>query len=146
MTRKLRSSGVEWIGEIPYNWRVIPINGVYKERNEKVSDLEFKALSVTKKGIVPQLETVAKSNNHNDRKKVSVNDFVINSRSDRKMSSGVSQLIGSVSLINIVLYSKDMYPQYTNYLLKNYGFAEEFYRWGTGIVADLWSTKFDRMK
>lgn len=30
--------------------------------------------------------------------------------------------------------------------MKNYGFAEEFYRWGTGIVADLWSTNWERSK
>lgn len=39
-----------------------------------------------------------------------------------------------------------MNTEYVKYLLKNYGFAEEFYRWGTGIVADLWSTKYERMK
>ena len=30
--------------------------------------------------------------------------------------------------------------------LKNYGFAEEFYRWGHGIVADLWTTRWQEMK
>ena len=31
-------------------------------------------------------------------------------------------------------------------LMKNYGFAEEFYRWGHGIVADLWTTRWQEMK
>ena len=142
----MKISGVEWIGEIPTNWDVMPIGKLYKLRNEKVSDMDFEPLSVTKQGIVPQLENVAKSNNHNDRKKVLAGDFVINSRSDRKMSSGTSIYDGSVSLINIVLKSKRMVPEFTHYLLKNYGFAEEFYRWGSGIVADLWSTRFEQMK
>lgn len=139
-------SGVEWIGEVPSNWRIERLGNLFKQRNEKVSDYDFEPLSVTKKGIVKQLATAAKSNDHFNRKKVCVNDFVINSRSDRKMSSGISKFDGSVSLINIILYSKVMDPSYVNYLLKNYGFAEEFYRWGTGIVADLWSTNYDRMK
>src|SRR5699024_8620387 len=75
-----------------------------------------------------------------------MNDFVINSRSERKMSSVLSHLTGSVSMINIVLYSDLMNEKYTKYLLKNYAFAEEFYRWGTGIVDDLWSTRWVKMK
>lgn len=146
MTKSMIDSGVEWIGEVPSNWRIERLGNLFKQRNEKVSDYDFEPLSVTKKGIVKQLATAAKSNDHFNRKKVCVNDFVINSRSDRKMSSGISKFDGSVSLINIILYSKVMDPSYVNYLLKNYGFAEEFYRWGTGIVADLWSTNYDRMK
>lgn len=144
--RAMSDSNVQWMGDIPNNWSVEPIGKLFTERNTKVSDLDFPPLSVTKKGIVPQLENAAKSKNHNDRKQVNSGDFVINSRSDRKMSSGLSSLDGSVSLINIVLTSKSVFPGYTKYLLKNYGFAEEFYRWGTGIVADLWSTRYERMK
>ena len=95
------------------------------------------------------MENVAKSDANDNRKMVLTNDFVINSRSDRKQSCGVSSLDGSVSLINTVLYpAKDapIVPAYLNYLLKNYGFAEEFYRWGHGIVADLWTTRWQEMK
>lgn len=146
MVRPMKDSGVEWIGEIPEGWEVRTVGQLYKPRNEKVSDLDYEPLSVTKNGIVPQLESAAKSKNHNDRKLVLKGDFVINSRSDRKMSAGASPYDGSVSLINTVLYSGIVLSEYSKYLLKNYGFAEEFYRWGTGIVADLWSTNFERMK
>ncbi|WP_321388236.1 restriction endonuclease subunit S [uncultured Enterococcus sp.] len=146
MTREMKDSGVEWIGEIPEEWETKKIGSIFKQRNEKVSDLEYPPLSVTKNGIVPQLENAAKSSNHNDRKLVRAGDFVINSRSDRKMSSGISEECGSVSLINLVLHSRKMCGGYTNYVLKNVSFAEEFYKWGTGIVADLWSTKWESMK
>lgn len=146
MTRLMRESNVDWIGQIPEDWKLNNVGSLFQNRVDKVSDFDFKPLSVTKNGIFPQLENVAKSNNHSDRKKVCAGDFVINSRSDRKMSSGISPLDGSVSLINTVLYGDEIIPDFTKYLLKNYGFAEEFYRWGTGIVADLWSTNFERMK
>ena len=142
----MKDSRVEWIGDIPEHWEIEQLGNLYKARSEKVSDYDYPPLSVTKMGIVPQLETAAKSDNHNDRKKVCIGDFVINSRSDRKMSSGTSIFEGSVSLINTVLYSKNNLPEFSNYLLKNSNFAEEFYRWGTGIVADLWSTNYERMK
>lgn len=148
MAREMKDSGVEWIGYIPCPWETLPIHSAFVERREKVSDIEWEPLSVTKSGVVKQLEHAAKSNNHNDRKKVCIGDFAINSRSDRKESCGLSSMDGSVSLINTVLIPNDsLYSlEYVKYLLKNYGFAEEFYRWGTGIVADLWSTNFERMK
>lgn len=144
--KKMKDSGIEWIGNIPDDWKIKPIGACLKERKEKVSDYEWEPLSVTKQGIVQQLETAAKSDAHDDRKKVCKGDFVINSRSDRKQSCGLSELNGSVSLINIVLENKSLNEKYLKYLLKNYGFAEEFYRWGSGIVADLWSTKYQQMK
>ena len=124
------------------------ISKLFTQRNKKVSDFDFPPLSVTKKGIVPQLESAAKSDNHTNRKLVKKDDFVINSRSDRKMSSGVSEFDGSVSLINLVMIPKQekLSVSFVKYLLKNYGFAEEFYRWGTGIVDDLWSTNWERGK
>lgn len=145
---KMKDSGFEWIGEIPESWSIQPISKMFKQRNTKVSDFDYAPLSVTKQGIVPQLDSAAKSDDHTNRKRVKEFDFVINSRSDRKMSSGVSQLDGSVSLINIVMKydHTELYPAFVNYLMKNYGFAEEFYRWGTGIVADLWSTNWERSK
>lgn len=145
---KMKDSGVEWIEEIPEKWDVEKISQLFKQRNVKVSDFDYPPLSVTKNGIVPQLESAAKSDDHTNRKLVKKDDFVINSRSDRKMSSGVSNLDGSVSLINLVMsynYEK-LNSRFVNYMMKNYGFAEEFYRWGTGIVADLWSTNWERGK
>lgn len=144
--RGMKDSGVEWIGQIPKDWKLARLGSLLSERNEKVSDIDYAPLSVTKYGIVPQLESAAKSDNHSDRKKVCVGDFVINSRSDRKQSCGLSELEGSVSVISIVLKNRHIEPSYLKYLLDNYGFAEEFYRWGTGIVADLWSTRYERMK
>ena len=53
----------------------------------------------------------------------------------------------SVSIINIVLQPRQtIIAGYTNYLLKSYQLIEEYYRNGRGIVADLWTTRFDEMK
>ena len=147
--REMKDSGVAWIGSVPISWQLLTIGSLFKVRNEKVNDSDYPPLSVSKGGIVPQMENVAKSDANDNRKMVLTDDFVINSRSDRKQSCGVSPCDGSVSLINTVLYSAKGAPivsAYLNYLLKNYGFAEEFYRWGHGIVADLWTTRWQEMK
>lgn len=142
-----KDSGVKWLGEIPGHWEVRRLGGFFSERRTKVSDTDFAALSVTKNGIFPQLENVAKTQDGDNRKLVRAGDFVINSRSDRKGSSGVSPLDGSVSLINIVLVPREgVEPSFCNYLLKTNDFIEEFYRNGRGIVADLWTTHYDEMK
>ena len=145
----MKNSNIQWIGAIPDSWQLNKIGQLFNLRNEKVSDKDFAPLSVSRDGVVPQMESVAKSDASDDRKLVLIGDFAINSRSDRKQSCGVSPLNGSVSLINLILYAKDsnvIYNDYMNYLLKNYGFAEEFYKWGHGIVADLWTTRWQEMK
>ena len=145
--RKMKDSGVEWIGEIPVDWKLSKIGSVYDERKEKVSDKDFAPLSVTKQGIVPQLETAAKTDNGDNRKLIRKDDFVINSRSDRRGSCGISEYEGSCSLINTVLKPQtNMCNRYYGFVFKSDGFADEYYRWGHGIVDDLWSTKWIDMK
>lgn len=147
MTRKMKDSGIEWIGEIPGTWNLKRIGQSFIERNEKVSDVEFPPLSVTMKGVLPQLSTAAKSDAHDARKLMRKGDFAINSRSDRRGSCGISGQDGSVSLINIVLQPKDeIFPDYYNWLFHSTTFSEEFYKWGHGIVDDLWTTNWSDMK
>ncbi len=143
---RYKDSGVEWLGEIPEHWDLTRLGTRFEERKTKVSDKDFPPLSVTKNGTIPQLANAAKSNDGDNRKLVKEGDFVINSRSDRKGSSGIAYQDGSVSLIYIVLEPIGIHPVYCNYLLKSYNFIEEFYRMGHGIVADLWTTRYDEMK
>lgn len=131
-------SGLKWLGEVPTHWSLRRLGYFFGERREKVSDRDYQPLSVTKEGIVPQLETAAKTDDGDNRKKVCKGDFVINSRSDRKGSAGLSELDGSVSLISTVLKPQEsVHGPYVHHLLRCIPFQEEFYRFGKGIVADL---------
>lgn len=142
-----KPTGTNWISSVPITWDVKKIVHLFSQRKEKVSDRDFPPLSVTKNGILPQLENAAKTDDGDNRKRVCVGDFVINSRSDRKGSCGVSALEGSVSLINIVLHPRSQLTgNYAHYLLRSQPFSEEFYRNGRGIVADLWTTRYNEMK
>lgn len=141
-----KESNLQWLGAVPSHWEITRLGGLFKERRTKVSDKDFPPLSVTKNGILPQLESAAKTNDGDNRKLVRSGDFVINSRSDRKGSSGVSETDGSVSLINIVLEPCGIDRDFCQYLFKSYVFVEEFYRIGHGIVADLWTTRYDEMR
>ena len=142
-----KDSGVAWLGEVPGHWELTRVGAKFWERREKVSDTDYPALSVTKKGIVPQLDTAAKTDDNDNRKCVLAGDFVINSRSDRNGSSGLSELDGSVSLINTVIRAYDgMDGRFIHHLFRSVPFQQEYYRFGKGIVADLWSTNYGEMK
>lgn len=137
----------EWISELPSHWDCNKIGSLFSERKTKVSDKDYQPLSVAKIGVVPQLETAVKTDAGDNRKLVCAGDFVINSRSDRKGSCGVSELDGSVSLINIVLTPRSqLNGKYVHYLMRSQPFSEEYYRYGRGIVADLWTTRYSEMK
>lgn len=103
VVRMMRDSGQNWLGTIPSTWGLSKIGSLYSLRNENVSDKDYPPLSVTMKGVVPQLESAAKSDDGDNRKLVKIGDFAINSRSDRRGSCGISAYNGSVSLINTVL-------------------------------------------
>lgn len=123
------------------------IGSIVVERNEKVGETEFTALSVGKLGVTPQLAGVAKSQTEVDRKLVRAGDLVINSRSDRRGASGLASQDGSVSVVYSVMTPKPelLVPDYAHHLFRSIAFQDEFFRWGTGIVDDLWSTNFTRM-
>ena len=144
---KMKASGTAWLKDIPYDWKVSQLGSLYVPRNERVSDKDYPPLSVTMKGIVPQLSSAAKTDDGDNRKLVRVGDFAINSRSDRRGSCGISPYDGSVSLINTVLTPRNsMHPDYYNWLFHTDAFADEFYKWGHGIVDDLWTTRWQEMK
>ena len=144
---KLKATNIPWLPEIPEHWEMSKVSSHFRQRNMKVSDKEYPALSVSKMGVTPQLDNVALSNAEgNSRKLVKVGDYAVNSRSDRKGSCGVSQYEGSVSLITIVLEPFDIDRGYVHYLFRSNPWIEEFYRNGRGIVADLWTTNYQMMK
>ena len=147
MTREYKDSGIEWIGRIPEDWKTTKLGTLYSQRNEKVSDKDYPPLSVTMQGILPQLETAAKTDDGDNRKLVKKGDFAINIRSDRRGSCGISPYDGSVSLINTILKPRgEMNPKFYNWLFHTSLFADEFYKWGHGIVDDLWTTRWQEMK
>ena len=128
-------------------FEMVALGSIVVERTERASLLELPALSVGKLGVTAQLEGVAKQNSEVLRKVVRKGDLVINSRADRKGAAGLSLYEGAVSPVYSVMIPKTelLAAKYGHYLLRSVAFQEEFFRWGTGIVNDLWSTNFTRM-
>lgn len=130
------------------NYPLIPLGNVVTERIEYVDAISFPPLSVGIDGITKQLEGVAKAASTAGRKLVRSGDLAINSRSDRRGASGLASTTGSVSIVNSVFTPnpQKLFPRFAHYLLRSKAFQEEYFRFGTGIVDDLWSTRFSRMR
>lgn len=145
---KMKSSGAEWLGEIPDDWIVDKISSLFTFQNRVVSDVEFEALSVTYSGVKKQVDDAQVTDNSSNRKLVQKGDLVINARSDRRGACGVSHYTGSVSTVYHVLDKKeqDMFINYFHHLFRSSVFAQEFYRWGKGIHDDMWTTRSAEMK
>ena len=62
----------------PAGWKLYRLGQLFAERREKVSDKDFQPLSVTMNGVVPQLDSAAKSDDGDNRKLVRAGDYVIN--------------------------------------------------------------------
>ncbi len=143
-----KDSGVEWLGKIPKEWESQKIVSVFDFPNQKVTETTHEPLSVTYDGIKRQIENAAKVAEGSLRKHVEIGDIVINGRSDRKGAVGMSEYDGGVSLVYNVLRkrNKEFDSKYFHYLFRSKLFSEEFYRWGRGIVDDLWTTRESEMK
>ena len=139
---KMKDSGVKWIGKIPTSWKVDYLGNFFEISKTKVKDGEVDPLSVGYMGVVHQLKNAAQNIAGGDRKLVQPGDIVINSRSDRMGAAGLSNFKGGVSLVYHVLRpKKNVISKYFHHLLRNIMFSQEFYKQGSGIVDDLWSTK-----
>lgn len=53
--RKMKNSGIAWVGEIPQEWEMRKGKYIFKQRNEKGNNIELQLLSPTQNyGVIPQ--------------------------------------------------------------------------------------------
>jgi len=111
----MKGSGIEWIGEVPEHWEIVPIRAVIENRIEKnIENKEDEYLSlVAGIGIMPYAEKGnignKKPENLEKCKMVYPGDFVLNSMNFGIGSFGISRFKGVCSSVYIV-----MRPRYIN--------------------------------
>lgn len=141
MARAMKDSGVDWIGQIPENWKVERLSGHLKEINEKNCPLKTtQILSLTNKlGVIPYEE---KGNQGNKAKenyeeyKVAYKDTIIaNSMNILIGSVGYSKYYGCVSPVYYVFKEK---PEnslwFINYIMQTPQFQRELRKYANGIL------------
>lgn len=140
--RKMKESGIDWIGQIPENWDTKRLKKVLAERNEKNNPIKSEnilSLSI-ERGIFPYSEKTGGGNKakekFEDYKLAYENDIVLNSMNVVVGAVGLSKYFGCVSPVYYTLYSRN--EQYNiNYysdLFQSPAFQKSLWGLGNGIV------------
>lgn len=150
--RKMKDSGIEWIGEIPEDWDINKIKRFLRYISTKDKG-NCEVLSLYRElGIVPKN---SRNDNHNvtaedtsNYRFVRKGDFVINKMKAWQGSVAVSDFEGIVSPAYFVyeFTSNVFIKKYFHYLLRNKQYAKEFERLSGGIRIGQWdlpATEFE---
>lgn len=153
--REMKDSGISWVGEIPKEWRCLPIRALFTEnRNKNFLGRETKALQfkygtiVPKKNFDPEENYVAETIlNYNivDRGMIMLNGLNLNFDFVSKRIALVAER-GIITSAYTSFYPTDttiVLSEYANYLLKSYDNCAAFHNMGGGVRKIL---NFDELK
>lgn len=116
LTRKMKDSGVEWIGEIPEDWEVVRNKNLFKNKKEIVGN-EFETidrLALTLKGVIDRDKLDSgglQPTNFNTYQKVNKNNLIfklIDLENINTSRVGLAHKDGMVSPAYVVLYSNSL--------------------------------------
>ena len=152
MARKMKDSGIEWIGEIPEGWEVSLLKYATRWKSEKGCP-DAPVLSLYRDfGVVPK---DSRDDNHNvtsldtsNYKVVDTGDLVINKMKAWQGSMAVSDYRGIVSPAYHVcsITSNKVNKRYLHHLLRNPAYLPEYARLSTGMRIGQWDLGFDDFK
>lgn len=150
--RKMKDSGIEWIGEIPEGWEVSQLKYATRWKSEKGCP-DAPVLSLYRDfGVVPK---DSRDDNHNvtsldtsNYKVVDIGDLVINKMKAWQGSMAVSDYRGIVSPAYHVcsITSNKVNKRYLHHLLRNPAYLPEYARLSTGMRIGQWDLGFDDFK
>lgn len=141
MIREMKNSGVEWIGDIPSEWRIGRVKNAFTRKNEKAHQEEPTILSLARSGVkIRDLSTgegqIAESYyNYNP---VEPFDLLLN---PMDLYSGancsISKVYGVISPAYINLKAnKNYYHVFYDYYFKTQYWAMAFFAHGKGVSYD----------
>lgn len=140
--REMKDSGVEWIGEIPKDWKVQRLKAVLCERNELNNPVKTDfVLSLTNdRGVIPYTEKGDIGNKSKDDltgyKLAYPDDIVLNSMNVIIGSVDLSRYFGCVSPVYYMLHKrlKQDEIKYYNYLFQTKELQNRLKGYGNGIM------------
>lgn len=140
-----KESGVDWLGEIPSDWDLVPLRAIFRFRNEKNNPViteNILSLSIAK-GVTGYDDENRGGNKRKDDitayKIARPNDIVLNSMNVIVGAVGVSKYFGAISPVYYALYAfNDLgYVPYFNWIFQNTGFQKGLLKYGKGILIKL---------
>ena len=152
--RKMKDSGIEWIGEIPEEWEVRRIKALFTLRDEKntlpLSEVNLISL-YTDLGVVQHCDlektTGNKASNADGYKKVYENDIIVNIILCWMGAIGRSAYTGVTSpAYDVYVPSNEIECQFYHHYFRTKGFSGDCYKRGRGIMAMRWRTYSDQFR
>lgn len=148
----MKDSGVDYIGEIPQHWNIVPLRAYLKVLSIK-NNPDLPLLSVEREKGVVDRETEGSENNHNripddltNYKVVRAGQFVMNKMKAWRGSYGVSAYDGIVSPAYYVFDLNFPNPTFFNYAIRSTKYIGFFGRDSYGIRTDQWDFKIGAIK
>ena len=144
-----KPSGVEWLGDVPTHWDVLPNRAIFAEVIERNCP-EEQMLSVTiTNGVIRQQELLEDSSKKDssrlDRtayKLVQPGDIAYNKMRAWQGAVGMSEYRGIISPAYVVQRPRHgTNSRYLHHLLRTPAFSKEAERWSYGITSDMWSLR-----
>lgn len=136
---EMKDSGVEWIGEVPADWRISPIWSVLKQRKEtnRQGEESFILSVIKDKGVVPY----SQKGNVGNKAKEDLTGYMIARRGDIVFNS-MNVIIGSVGLssydgaISPAYYA--VYPACNSVCIRyyNYVFQTRQFQYALRLIAN----------
>ncbi|MFH5836726.1 restriction endonuclease subunit S [Proteiniclasticum sp. C24MP] len=142
MSREMKNSGVEWIGEIPDDWDLDRIKNILIERKEmnKPVKTDFILSLTNDRGVIPYSEKGDIGNKSKEDltsyKLAYPGDIVLNSMNAIIGSIGLSKYFGAVSPVYYMLRPRSDTDnvEYFNWLFQTKQFQENLKGYGNGIM------------
>lgn len=141
MSREMKDSGMEWIGEIPEDWKVERLQWHLQEINKPNNPVETEyILSLNNKtGVIPYEERDNMGNKAKEdysQYKIAYPDtLVMNSMNVIIGSVGISHYYGCISPVYYVFKASDKTElRYINYIFKIERFQKELRKYANGIL------------
>ena len=149
MERKMKNSGIPWIGMIPSDWEVCFTKQLMRNKSIKGFPDEQVLSLYRDYGVVPK---DSRDDNHNvtsedtaTYKLVEVGDFVINKMKAWQGSMAISAYRGIISPAYYIcrFTNESVNRRYIHYLLRNETYKTEYRRLSTGLRVGQWDLNID---
>ena len=152
---KMKDSGIEWIGEIPETWKVIPLYMCFTERRNKNRLGKEKNLLSLSYGHIVQKNIEAKGGllpeSFTTYNIIEPGDIIIRptdlQNDKRSLRTGLSNEHGIITSAYIDLEPlKNVNSKYYHYLLHSYDIQKVFYNMGNGVRQGLNYSEFSKLR
>lgn len=151
MTRKIKDSGIEWIGQIPEDWKLVKVKDAFIRKNSKANDKDPVILSLARDGV--KIRDISNNegqlaSDYSNYNPVRINDLLLN---PMDLVSGdncnIAKVEGVISPAYFNLRYKDgVNPELYNFYFKNLYWGNVFFAHGKGVsFENRWTLNYETL-